>query len=237
MNCSLLKKHSNVCISCNHIKKCKITLRYIAKNAFLKHSASKSSSHKPLKIDDFPDDFKDCLSKLIINGISPQIILNTLPNKYKQYKIAVKTFYLSIDKHDLNCINLNLRNQTSRSKNGINTTIRNSVRTHQLNGRSIEDVDSDILSNLPLGYFELDSVESIKGGTVLLTIMIPKFSLMFAFKMNHKNNLSVKQKLDDLENVLGDDFYILFKVDITDYTENKTIPTFNRLASECAGID
>ena len=151
-----------------------------------KHNIVQRVSRIDTKLDSFPQEFKDYISDRIKNGISPDVVLNTLPDKYKMYKVATSTLYDWIDKGLLGCCNLDLRNKVSRVRFGTNTVQRNTIKGHQLNGRSIEDLTQEERDNRPLGFVELDTVEGIKGGELLFTIMIPCFSLMLAYKIPHK---------------------------------------------------
>ena len=215
IDCELLKK-KKVCNNCDLKSKCEITLRYIAYQAILKHKSCKNNSHSSIKLKDFPSEYIDYLSGRIKAGISPDIILNTLPDEYKEYKVSTPTLYSYIDNGLLkDCINIDLRNKVSRCDYGSSSIVRHTVSGHQLNGRSIENLSDEELKR-PLGVSEMDTVEGIKGGAVLLTLMIPKYSLMLAFKMKAKNQKEVKLKLDTLEFKLGNMFYVLFNKIIPD---------------------
>lgn len=214
IDCERLKKNK-VCNSCDKKSKCDLTLRYIPYQAIIKHKSMMNNSHHTIKLVDMPYDFKDYLSERIKAGISPDIILNTLPDEYKKFKISTPTLYSYINDGLLNCINLDLRNKVSRASYGDKSIVRHTVKGHHLNGRSIDDLSEEELKR-PLGVAEMDTVEGIKGGAVLLTLMIPKYSLMLAFKLKAKNQSEVKLKLDILEFKLGKYFYILFDKIIPD---------------------
>ena len=214
IDCELLKKR-HICNGCERQFKCKITYTYNAYNAIIQHKAKLNESHVPLKIENLPDSFKEYLAKKIKDGISPEIIVNRLPKKFEKYRIVPSSLYKYIDLGLLDCCNLDLRNKVSRVDYGSNTIKRNTIRGHHLNGRSIENL-SDEDKKCPLGVAEMDTVEGIKGGAVLLTIMIPKYSLMLAYKMKAKSQEEVKLKLDILEFKLGPLFYTLFKTIIPD---------------------
>ena len=49
------------------------------------HNAVQKRSQKLTKVESFPQDFKDYISNRIKNGISPDVVMNTLPDKYKIY--------------------------------------------------------------------------------------------------------------------------------------------------------
>ena len=212
VECELLKKNRHVCNGCEILSKCKkVKIKYIADSAIKKHNLVQNISQKDLKLDSFPEEFKKYLSDLIKNGISPDIIMNTLPERFIMYKTATSTLYDYIDKGLLDCCNLDLRNKVSRVRYGTSTVKRNTVRGHQLNGRSIENFSVED-KTYPLGIAEFDCVEGIKGGESLFTIMIPILSLMLAFKITAQTQDEIIAKLDALEDKLGCYFYVLLSV-------------------------
>ena len=216
-DCELLKKNHHVCNGCELYHNCKkVKIKYHAESAIKKHDIVQRVSRTDTKADKIPQDYKDYLSDRIKKGISPDIILNTLPEKYKMFKISTPTLYDWIDKGLLECCNLDLRNKVSRIRYGSNTLKRNTVKGHQLNGRSIETLTQEEREKRPLGIAEFDTVEGIKGGELLFTIMIPCFSLMLAFKIEHKSQEEIGKILDELERKLGRYFYILFHKVIPD---------------------
>lgn len=217
VDCSLLKKNHNVCNACPLRQKCKkVKIKYIAKKAIEKHILAKEYSRRNKKITFFKPDFKEYLSTCVKNGISPEVILNTLPEKYVDYKVSVPTLYEYIDSGLLDCCNIDLRNKVKRVKSNNESNKRNTVKNHQLNGRSIEDIPKEERDNPRLGYVEIDTVEGIKGGELLFTIMIPCFSLMLAYKIHSKTQEEIINQLNILENTLGKDFYTIFRKTITD---------------------
>ena len=217
IDCELLKKNHHVCNGCELYLKCKkVKIKYHAEIAIKMHNAVQRVSRIDTKLDKFPKEFKDYLSDRIKNGISPDVTLNTLPEKYSMFKISTPTLYSWIDKGLLDCCNLDLRNKVSRVRYGENTEKRNTVKGHQLNGRSIEDLSKEERESRPLGIVELDTVEGIKGGELLFTIMIPCFSLMLGFKIKQKTQEEIGKILDDLEDKLDSYFYIIFRKGIPD---------------------
>lgn len=217
VECELLKKNHHVCNGCELYYKCKkVKIKYHAETAIKMHNTVQRVSRIETKLDKFPDEFKDYLSNRIKNGISPDIIMNTLPVKYRMYKSATSSFYSWIDKGLLDCCNLDLRNKVSIVRYGTNTEKRNTVKGHQLNGRSIEDLSQEERESRPLGIVELDTVEGIKDGELLFTIMIPCFSLMLGFKIKEKTQEEIGKILDNLEEKLDCYFYVIFRKAIPD---------------------
>ena len=217
INCESLKKNHHVCNGCDLYHKCKsVKIKCHAEQAIKKHDAVQRISRIDIKLDKFPVEFKNYISTLIKNGISPDVVLNTLPEEFQMFKVSTPTLYDWIDKGLLDCCNLYLRNKVSRVRYGSSTVKRNTVKGHQLNGRSIEDLTENEKTVRPLGIAEFDTVEGIKGGELLFTIMIPCFSLMLGFKIPNKTQEEIKKVLNDLENKLDTYFYILFNKSIPD---------------------
>lgn len=217
IDCELLKKNHHVCNGCELYLKCNnVKIKYHAITAIKMHNAVQRVSRIDVKLDKFPIEFKDYIVHRIKNGISPDVTLNTLPERFKMFKISTPTLYDWIDKGLLDCCNMDLRNKVSRVRYGSNTLKRNTIKGHQLNGRSIEDLTKEERDDRPLGIAEFDTVEGIKGGELLFTIMIPCFSLMLAFKIEHKSQDEIIKKLDMLEKKLVRYFYILFKKVVPD---------------------
>lgn len=165
IECELLKKNHHVCNGCELYHKCnRVKIKYHAETAIKMHNAVQRISRVDTKADKVPQEFKNYISDRIKKGISPDITLNTLPEKYQMFKISTPTLYSWIDKGLLDCCNLDLRNKVSRIRYGENTLKRNTVKGHQLNGRSIENLPEDERINRKLGIAEFDTVEGIKGG-------------------------------------------------------------------------
>lgn len=217
IECELLKKNHHVCNGCEIYFKCKkVKIKYHAETAIKMHNTVQRVSRIDTKVDKFPEDFKQYLSDRVKNGISPEIIMNTLPEKYQMYKSSTSSFYEWIDKGLLDCCNLDLRNKVSRVRYGESTIKRNTIKGHQLNGRSIENLTEEERTNRELGIVEIDTVEGIKGGELLFTIMIPCFSLMLVFKIKAKTQEAIGKELDNLERKLDSYFYIIFRKAIPD---------------------
>lgn len=214
IECKTLDK-LKVCNSCANRNKCRITLRYNGYIASTLHKAKMNNSHVGLKFSAIPDEMANFISNRIKAGISPDIVLHKLPKKFKKYKISTPTLYKYINLGLLDCKNIDLRNKVSRKERCKTLQVEKKVKGHQLNGRSIENLSEED-KKYPLGVAEIDTVEGIKGKALLLTIMIPKYSLMLAFKIKNKKQEEVKLKFDILEFKLKEDFYTLFRSLIPD---------------------
>ncbi len=86
-----------------------------------------------------------------------------------------------------------------------------------LNGRKYEDYINFIKENPDINVVEMDTVEGIKGGKVLLTIHFVNCSFMFAFLREHNDAQSVIDIFNSIENkVKINTFKRLFPVILTD---------------------
>lgn len=63
---------------------------------------------------------------------------------------------------------------------------------------------------------EIDTVEGIKGGKVLLTILFRNSRFMLAFLLESKTSLEVEKIFDYLKNIFKDDFKRHFEIILTD---------------------
>ena len=92
-------------------------------------------------------------------------------------------------------------------------------------GRTYDDYIKFREEHPELPVVELDSVEGIKGGAVLLTIhfVLQKFQL--AYKRKANDSQSVIDIFNSLYDLLGKDLYTrLFPILLADYTEKNTMP-------------
>lgn len=95
-----------------------------------------------------------------------------------------------------------------------------------LEGRKYEDFKEFIGNNPDVNVVEMDTVEGIKGGKVLLTIHFVNCSFMLAFIRDHNDSQSVIDIFNMLEEILGlDTFRKLFIVILTDNGSEFTNPT------------
>jgi len=84
-------------------------------------------------------------------------------------------------------------------------------------GRTYEDFIAFLKDNPDAGYFEMDTVEGIKGGKVLLTLYHPQTCLLLAFLRDHNDSASVTKHMNALQSTLGTTTYCsLFSVLLAD---------------------
>lgn len=83
--------------------------------------------------------------------------------------------------------------------------------------RTYEDFKEILEENPNINVVEMDTVEGIKGGKVLLTLIFRNFNFMIARLLPDKTSKSVKKELDKIEKLIGTELYKrVFKCILTD---------------------
>jgi IS30 family transposase len=155
----------------------------------------------------------DLVSPLIKKG---QSIAHIYSNHAKEIKCSRRTLYSYIDKSVLTARNLDLRRRV-KYKPRKKTTQSSIMNRDFRKGRSYEDLQKLLKENPSTAVVEIDTVEGIKGGKVLLTMIFRNCSLMLAFLLESKVQENVQMVFDELTNILGIEvFQTLFPVILTD---------------------
>ena len=74
-------------------------------------------------------------------------------------------------------------------------------------GRTYEDFNKFLEENPNINVVEMDTVEGIKGGKVLLTMIFRNFNFMIARLLPDKTSNSVKKEFDNLEKIIGTNLF------------------------------
>jgi transposase, IS30 family len=212
--CKYLKGHKKVCNGCPRYSKCSKPKKiYIARLSSEKHSENRLNSRKKEK-GIGKEDYLEAISIRIKMGQSPEVAINTMPDTF-DIKISVPTVYSYIDKGLLSCNNLDLRNKVKRKPKREKKKVVYKIK-HRANGRSYHDLPDISKEEDSLGNMQMDVVEGVKGGKVLLTLLENSTNFLIALPMEEKNQNSVKNEIDQLEDVLKSDFKRMFNTLLTD---------------------
>jgi IS30 family transposase len=153
------------------------------------------------------------VSPLIQKG---QSIAHIYINHAEEIGCSRRTLYNYIDKSVLTVRNLDLRRRVKYKprRNPTKTSVKNRAYRE---GRNYTDFQKLIKSEPTTSIVEMDTVEGIKGGKVLLTMMFRKCSLMLMFLLESKTQSEVKRIFDELRISLGAEvFHKIFNVILTD---------------------
>ena len=213
--CSLLNKSPYVCNGCKNKIHCTLTKHfYDAEFAFKEYKHVLSESRQGLLIDQSEiDHLNSILVPLIKN--QGQSIHQALLNNKNKIMFSDKTIYKVIDL-GLLVRNIDLPRKVRFRTRRKQTTVYN-IDKKCLVGRTYEDFISYMENNSDTPIVQMDTVEGIKGGKVLLTIHFVNCSFMLAFIREHNDAQSVIDIFNYLQKTLGiDKFKELFILILTD---------------------
>jgi IS30 family transposase len=153
------------------------------------------------------------VSPLIQKG---QSIAHIFANHAEEVQCSRRTLYNYIDMSVLTARNIDLRRKVKYKPRKKATQSSIASREYR-KGRSYDDFQKLLKERPGASVVEMDTVEGIKGGKVLLTLMFRNCSLMLAFLLESKTGEEVKRVFDCLTDMLGvDRFKKLFPVILTD---------------------
>lgn len=214
--CSLLNKSPYVCNGCKNKIHCTLTKHfYDAEFAFKEYKHVLSESRQGLLIDQSEiDHLNSILVPLIKN--QGQSIHQALVNNKNKIMFSDKTIYKVIDLGLLEVRNIDLPRKVRFRTRRKQTTVYK-IDKKCLVGRTYEDFISYMENNSDTPIVQMDTVEGIKGGKVLLTIHFVNCSFMLAFIREHNDAQSVIDIFNYLQETLGiDKFKELFILILTD---------------------
>ena len=218
--CEKTSKPPYVCNACSSRKGCRKTrYYYYAEDAQGKYERLRSESRKG--IDMTSTEFKhlnDIVSNEIKNGHSFSMIIR---NHKDEFPIGKRTLYNYVENGYLDIINLELPRKVRYKKRKHNNSNISKKDTKIRINRTYEDFrdyvkyynDNDFNNNI----VEMDTVEGIKGESVLLTLLWRNSNFMVAHLLNEKTSDAVSQFMCFLKARLGyETFHELFPIILTD---------------------
>ena len=152
------------------------------------------------------------ISPLIQKG---QSILHIYVNHKDQILFDKRTLYNYIDKNYLSAKNIDLPRKVRFKKRKFKDVRKIKDTTIRI-GRTYQDFLKYVELNPDTPIVEMDTVEGIKGGKVLMTMLFRSCKLMLAFILDNKKAESVVVVFNYLEELLGEKFKIIFPIILTD---------------------
>lgn len=212
--CKKLLKAPYVCNGCGYRSSCTLSKRfYIATEADTAYRTRLSESRSGFSLSEDDISYIDELvSPLIKQGQSPHHIC---VNNRDSLMISERSLYRIIDANLMSAINLDLPRK-------VRFKPRKKSRTFKVDkqcriGRDYVCYKRFMEEHPDYPVVQLDSVEGIKGGKVLLTIHFVKAEFMLAILRNTNDSKSVTDIFDMIYKGLGHDkFTDIFKVCLTD---------------------
>lgn len=213
--CALQTKPPYVCNGCSELRICTLQKAvYIAADAQKEYELIRSESRSGITVDEVEILRLDrIISPLIRNG---QSIHHICSNNRDVIMCSDKTLYNYVDYNLFSARNLDLPRKVKyrpRKKSAGHFKVDKSCRI----GRTYKDFLLFMKEHPDTPIVEMDSVEGVKGGKVLLTLHFLDSQFMLAFIRNGNTSQSV---IDIFERLYGDlrtaSFQRLFPVILTD---------------------
>ena len=217
--CEKTSKPPYVCNRCPARCGCRCTrYYYYAKDAQAEYENNLSDSRKG--IDMTSTEFKylnETVSNEIKNGHSFSMIIR---NHKNEFSVGKRTLYNYVEKGYLDIINLDLPRKVRYKKRVKNTdTVKKDTKI-RINRTYIDFRDyvkSYNNNNFNFNIVEMDTVEGIKGESVLLTLLWRHSNFMLAYKLDNKSSEDVSKFFNYLKQLLGyEKFHMLFPIILTD---------------------
>lgn len=214
--CLLLQKPPYVCNGCKNRISCTLTKHlYEALFAYQEYRDVLKEKRQGIWIDKSEIAYLNSILVPLIK-LQGQSVHHALINNKNKIMFSDKTIYKLIDLGILNVRNIDLPRKVRFRKRSKKTTVYK-VDKDCLVGRTYEEF-LDYMDKYPdTPIVQIDSVEGVKGGKVLLTIHFVNCSFMLAFIREHNDAQSVIDIFNYLQDILGiDKFKELFILILTD---------------------
>lgn len=213
--CALLTRPPYVCNGCDELRSCTLQKSfYVAADAQKEYELIRSESRSGITVDE--DEIlrlDEIISPLIRKG---QSLHHICSNNRDVIMCCEKTVYNYVDYNLFSARNIDLPRKVRyrpRKKAAGRFKVDKSCRI----GRTFEDFKLFLKEHPDTPIVEMDSVEGVKGGKVLLTIHFTDSQLMLAFIREANTSQSVIDTFECLYTDLGPDtFKELFPVILTD---------------------
>lgn len=202
--CSKLSKAPYVCNGCDNLNMCTLEKRfYKARAAQQEYEYVRSESRSGFNLSEEERQHLDSvISPLLMQG---QSLHHILANNPDAVSCCEKTAYLYADNGLFSARNIDMPRKVrfKPRKKSVELKVDKSCRI----GRTFEEFKKFREENPSLPVTELDSVEGVKGGAVLLTIhfVLPKLQLAFLREVN--DSKSVTEIINTLYDILGEENY------------------------------
>lgn len=223
--CLLLEKPPYVCNGCKKKHQCTLTKRFYSANySHNEYRENLSEIRSGLMITQKEIDYLNTILNPLIKE-QGQSVHHALQNNKNKIMYSEKTIYKLIDLGVLDVRNIDLpRKVRYKKRNKKQTSYKIDKRC--LEGRRYEDFQNYMKQYPDPPIVEMDTVEGIEGGKVLLTLHFVSSSFMLAFIRDHNDAQSVIDIFNDLQTLLGiDKFKELFVLILTDNGSEFSNPT------------
>lgn len=214
IKCLRRDRKVGACNLCPNSSKCKLDKYfYYAKQAHEDYLYTLSDSREGINLTT-KEMFEiiDIIKPLLKKGQSVYQIVKNHP----ELNISVKSLYTYIECglfKDYGIDNFSLRRQVSMKKR---KTLKKRKEPVNYEGRRYKDYLKFIEDNPTIPTTQMDTVYNQQSGPYIQTFIFQNTGLMIGFLHTEKTSESMASSLDKLEEILGNDYYKLFSLILTD---------------------
>lgn len=217
VKCNKTEKAPFVYNGCPNKNKCKKNhYFYYAENANNDYHKTLVESRQGI---DFENDEFRKMDKIIKEEIDKGHSFYMIVTDHPEFNITERTLYYYQEKGYLSCKNIDLPRIVRYRKRKRKVSKNKSERKEnecRIN-RTYQDFLNYKMANNIKYYVEMDTVEGIKGHSVLLTLNFIPFNFMIACKLENQTTSEVTQKINEIKAILGcETFHKIFPVILTD---------------------
>ena len=214
--CEKLQKLPYVCNGCNKTSGCrKAKYYYRSKESQIAYEQELKSSRVGINLSiEEIEQLDNLVSPLILKGHSISQIYYTHKD---ELPCGIRCLYNYVEQNILSVRNIDLRRKVKYKprKKAKTNTIKKDFKIRIC--RTYEDFKKFISDNPDISIVEMDTVEGVKGGKLLLTLLLRQFNFMLAFILPDKTPQSVIDVFNELTDKLGlETFKNIFSCILTD---------------------
>jgi len=215
IKCSKRDRSPGACNKCSSVPKCRLDKYfYSALDAQETYRYKLLDSRIGINLNTTErKEIADIIVPLINQGQSIYQILST----HKEITQCEKTLYNYIDMgvfNDYEINNLSLKEKVSRKQ--FKNKYKKRKEPANYNGRRYTDYLAFVAKNPNTPTVEMDTVMNSLSGPYIQTFIFEKTGLMIGSKHDEKTSASMGHTLDIMQHKLGNDYYKLFSVILTD---------------------
>ena len=217
VKCDKTQKAPFVCNGCPNKNKCK-------KNRYFYYAEDANNDYRKTLVEsrqgiDFENDEFRKIDKIVKEEIDKGHSFYMIVADHPEFNITERTLYYYQEKGYLSCKNIDLPRKVRYRKRKRNVPKNKSDKKESTCriGRTYQDFITYKEANKTEYYVEMDTVEGIKGHSVLLTLCFIPFNFMIALKLNNQTISEVTDKINSIKLILGFEmFHKIFPVILTD---------------------
>lgn len=215
--CDKTDKAPFVCNGCPNRNKCR-------KNRYFYYAEDANNDYRKTLVEsrqgiDFENDEFRKMDKIIKEEVDKGHSFYMIIEDHPEFDIVERTLYYYQEKGYLSCKNIDLPRLVRYRKRKRNVPKNKTERKEnacRIN-RTFQDFTSYKEANKITYYVEMDTVEGIKGHSILLTLNFVPFNFMISYKLESQTISEVTDKINKLKKILGYElFHKIFPVILTD---------------------